>query len=85
MLEGSTIAVSMAASAYMRCVGPAGHQRPAHPAPALGLVLVGWLGPEGLWEGSLRAAEGRERPREIALFCLSLPRACGSRWAWCWA
>ena len=64
---------------------PAGHQRPAHPARALGLALVGWLGPEELWEGSLGVAEGRERPREMALFCLSLPCACASRWAWCWA
>ena len=41
----------------------AGHQRPAHPATALGLALVGWLGPEEQREGSLKAAEGRERLR----------------------
>ena len=79
MLKGSTIALSMATSAYMRCskgsVGEActaGHQRPAQPAPALGLALVGRLGLEEQREGLFKAAEGRERPREIALFCLSL-------------
>ena len=64
---------------------PAGHHRPAQPAPALWLALVGRLGLEEQREGLFKAAEGRERPREIALFCLSLPCACESRWSRCWA
>ena len=46
----------------------AGHHRPAHPATALGLALVGWLGLEEQREGSMTVAEGRERLREIAHF-----------------
>ena len=56
---------------------PAGHHRPAQPAPALWLALVGWLGLEEQREGSLKAAEGRERPREIALFCLCVWSSVG--------
>ena len=58
-------------------MAPAGQQRLAQLAPALGLALVGWLGLEEQREGSLKAAEGRERPREIVLFCLCVWSSVG--------
>ena len=64
MLGGSTIALSMPTTAIMRRgkgggeVAPAGQQRLAPPASALGLALKGWLG-LGKHRGGSRKAAGR--------------------------
>ena len=64
MLGSSTIALSMPTTAIMRHgkgggeVAPAGQQRLAPPAPALGLALKGWLG-LGKHRGGSRKAAGR--------------------------
>jgi len=62
MLGGSTIALSMPTTAITRRgkggreVAPAGQQRLAPPASALGLALKGWLGLEKHRGGSRKAA-----------------------------
>ena len=64
MRGGSTIALSMPTTAIMRRgkgggeVAPAGQQRLAPPASALGLALKGWLG-LGKHRGGSRKAAGR--------------------------
>ena len=85
MLGGSTIALSMPTTAIMRRgkgggeVAPAGQQRLAPPASALGLALKGWLG-LGKHRGGSREAAGRcGAASQVGSFYLFLACSCGSR------